>query len=246
MSATTSLLKTELRLFRREPGILFWVVVFPTLLLTILGLVPSFRQPDPALGGHRVIDTYVPIAILLALILSGVQAMTQNLTGYRERGILRRMSLTPVRPATLLTAQIALHGAAALASALLAVVVGRAAFGVRLPEQAFGYLVALLLAVAVALAIGAVITSLSPTAKAASAIGTVVTFPLLFSAGLWVPVQLMPHALRTAVQLTPFGAAAQALNQAAAGAWPSWTHLGVTALWTALLAGAAVRWFRWE
>ena len=39
---------------------------------------------------------------------------------------------------------------------------------------------------------------------------------------------------------------AQALNEAAAGAWPGWDHLGVLVAWTVLLTAAASRWFRWE
>ncbi|MGW3495885.1 ABC transporter permease [Streptomyces sp. NPDC001020] len=239
-------LRTELRLFRREPGATFWVLLFPTLLLVILGSIPSFRHSDHSLGGLRPIDAYVPVAVLIGLITSGVQGMPQSLTGYRERGILRRMSTTPVRPAALLTAQMLVFGAAALVSALLALAVGRLVFDVTLPRQPFGYAVALLLSVLVALALGAVISALSRTTKIAGAIGSAVFFPMMFCAGVWLPVQAMPHTLARIVGYTPFGAAAQALNQAAAGDWPGWSHLGVPAAWAVLLTRVAARWFRWE
>ncbi|WLW52093.1 ABC transporter permease [Streptomyces sp. YU58] len=242
----TAVLRTEVRLFRREPGALFWILLFPTLLLVILGSIPSFRHHESDLGGLRTIDVYVPVAVLLGLIVGGLQAMPQTLTGYRERGILRRMSTTPVRPTALLTAQMTVYGGAALASALLALLVGRLAFAVRLPEQPLGYLLALVLAVLVALALGAVISALSRTTKAAGAIGSAVFFPAMFCAGVWAPVQTMPDLLARIVGYTPFGAAAEALNRAAAGDWPGWTHLGVLVVWTVLLTAAASRWFRWE
>ncbi|MDH6516383.1 ABC-2 type transport system permease protein [Streptomyces sp. SAI-135] len=242
----TAVLRTEVRLFLREPGALFWILLFPTLLLVILGSVPSFRHHDPDLGGLRTIDVYVPVAVLLGLIVGGLQSMPQTLTGYRERGILRRMSTTPVRPAALLTAQMTVYGGAALASALLALAVGRFAFDVRLPEQPLGYLLALVLAVLAALALGAVVSSLSRTTKIAGAIGSAVFFPAMFCAGVWAPVQTMPDVLARIVGYTPFGAAAEALNRAAAGDGPGWTHLGVLVAWTVLLTAAAARWFRWE
>ena len=65
MSATTAVLRTEARLFGRELGFLFWIVLFPTVLLVILGLVPSFREPADDLGGARVIDVYTPVSVLL-------------------------------------------------------------------------------------------------------------------------------------------------------------------------------------
>ncbi|MFD9195575.1 ABC transporter permease [Streptomyces phaeochromogenes] len=241
-----AVLKSEVRLFRREPGSLFWILGFPTLLLVILGSIPAFRDADPDFGGLRPVDAYVPVSVLLGLTVGGLQAMPQTLTGYRERGILRRMSTTPVRPAALLSAQMLLYGGAALTSSLLALAVGRLAFDVRLPEQPFGYALALVLAVLAALALGAVISALSRTTKIAGAIGSAVFFPAMFCAGVWMPVQTMPDVLARVVGYTPFGAAAEALNQAAAGDWPGWGHLGVLVAWTVLLTAAASRWFRWE
>ncbi|MET9383853.1 ABC transporter permease [Streptomyces sp. NPDC002928] len=243
---STAVLKTEVRLFRREPGSIFWILLFPTLLLVILGSIPSFRQPDDDFGGLRTVDAYVPVAVLLGLIVGGLQSMPQTLTGYRERGILRRMAATPVRPSSLLSAQMLVYGAASLASALLVLVVGRLGFDVRVPKQLFGYVLALLLAVLVALALGSLVAALSRTTKIAGAIGSAVFFPSMFCAGVWLPVQAMPDVLARIVGYTPFGAAAQALNQAAAGHWPGWTHLGVLVAWILLLSGAATRWFRWE
>jgi ABC-2 type transport system permease protein len=242
----TAVLRTELRLFRREPGALFWILAFPTLLLVILGSIPSFRHHQADLGGLRTVDVYVPVAVLLGMIVGALQAMPQNITGYRERGILRRMSTTPVRPSALLSAQMLVYGTAALASALCALIVGRLAFDVRLPEQPYGYLLALLLAILAALALGAVVSALSRTTKIAGAIGSAVFFPMMFCAGVWIPVQAMPDLLARIVGYTPFGAAAQALNRAAAGDWPGWAHLGVLVAWTVLLTAGASRWFRWE
>jgi ABC-2 type transport system permease protein len=241
-----AVLRVETRLFLREPGSLFWILAFPTVLLTILGLIPTFREADESLGGRRVIDLYVPVSVLLGMIMAGLQAMPPVLTGYRERGILRRMSTTPVRPSALLTAQIALHGAASLGSAVLVIAVGRIAFGVRLPGQLLGYLVALVLATVCCLALGATICALSRTSKVTAAVGSVAYLVMMFTAGVWVPVQAMPDTLRRIVQVTPFGAAAQALDQAARGNWPAWAYLGVTALWCVLLGAAATRMFRWE
>ncbi|MFE2730732.1 ABC transporter permease [Streptomyces sp. NPDC059349] len=244
--ANSAVLRSEVRLFLREPGSLFGVMVFPPALLVILGSIPAFREADSGPAGLRLIDAYVPITVLLPMIVAGLQAMAPVIAGYRERGILRRMSTTPVQPPALLGAQMTIHGVAALASSLLSLAIGRLAFDVKLPQQAFGYLLALLLSVVVALSLGALVSARARTAKVASAIGSTVFFPSMFCAGVWLPVQSMPTALANIVELTPFGAAAQAMNQAAAGDWPSWSHLAVLAAWAVVLTAASARWFRWE
>ncbi|AIS02272.1 ABC transporter permease [Streptomyces glaucescens] len=244
--SATAVLRAEARLFLREPAALVWILAFPTVLLCILGSIPSFREPSDDLNGLRVVDLYVPIAVLLTVIMAGIQAMPPVLTGYRERGILRRMSTTPVRPGALIGAQIVLHGAAAALSASLALTVGRIVFDVALPRQFPGYLLAFALAALATLALGGTVSAVSRTTKITQAVGSVVFFPAMFTSGVWLPVAAMPDALRRIVGLTPLGAAAQALDTAAAGDWPSWTHLGVMALWTVLLTTAARRWFKWE
>ena len=55
---------------------------------------------------------------------------------------------------------------------------------------------------------------------AAGAIGTLLFFPLMFFAGLWVPQATMPATLRDISDYTPLGAAVQALQDAAGGHWP--------------------------
>jgi len=254
MSATTisrtspyvAVLRTETRLFRREPGILFWGLAFPSILLVILGSITSFRKADPGLGGLRLIDVYVPVLVLVSVITTSLQMLPPVLTGYRERGILRRMSATPVRPSALLSAQVILAGGAALASVVLCLAIGRIAFGVQLPSQPIGYALTLILTATAALSLGALITAIARTAKIASAIGTAAYFPALFTAGVWVPVQAMPDVMARIVTLTPFGAAAEALGETATGHWPAWSHLGVLAAWVVVLSAGAIRWFRWE
>ncbi|WP_185995139.1 ABC transporter permease [Nocardioides campestrisoli] len=243
---TRAVLRTEARLFAREPGSLFWIMLFPVALLCILGAVPSFRDPQPELGGLRTIDLYIPVTVLLSMIMAALMAMPPVLMGYRERGILRRLRTTPVSPGTVLLTQAALHAAAVLVSLVLLLAVGRLAFDIALPGSVLGYAVALLLAMAAAFSMGAVVAAVSPNVRVGTAIGMVFFFPSMFTAGVWFPVQAMGGLLRDAVVLTPLGAASEALHTAGTGSFPGAVDLVVVAVWTAGLALLAVRAFRWD
>lgn len=245
-SALRAVFKAEARLFLREPGSLFWIVAAPTVLLVILGLIPALREADPDLGGRRLIDLYVPVTVLMAMIMAGVQAMPPVFAGYRERGILRRVSTTPVRPGALLAAQTVLHGVAVACSVVLALAVGRVAFGVELPSGLVGYALTLVLTVLSVLALGAALSAVPRSTKTAGVAGTVAFLVMMFTAGVWIPVQAMPDLLQRVVEFTPLGAASAALDRAADGAWPGLGHLAIVVFWTSVLSGAAVRWFRWE
>jgi ABC-2 type transport system permease protein len=245
-TASVAVLRTEALLFAREPGAVFWVLVFPSLLLLAFGLIPAFREANPQYGGRRIIEFYVPATVLVAIITASLQTMPAAVVGYRERGILRRLRTTPARPADLLAAQVLLHAVAAVLSAALVVLLGRLVFGVGLPRSLPAYALTLVSAVLAGTALGALITSVARTAKAAAALGLAVFFPAMFTAGIYVPIPALPQALRRLIEYTPFGAASQALDQATVGGGPAWHHLTVLALWTVVALVAAARWFRWE
>jgi ABC-2 type transport system permease protein len=246
MKATTAVVRTEARLFGRELGSVFWILLFPTLVLAILGAVPSSREPDEALGGVRLVDVYTSVSVLLAMIVASVISMPAVVASYRERGILRRLRTTPVHPGSLLGAQVGVHAAAVLAAIALALGTARMLYDVPLPEAPGWYIVSLLLATAASFTIGAVVTSVASTTRAAQTVGMVVFFPLMFTAGVYSPVPAMSGWLHAVVTLTPLGAGAEALNDALLGRSPDLADLAVIGAWTAVLALVAVRAFRWE
>lgn len=240
------LARTEWKLFLREPLVVFFAVAFPAVLVAILGSVKGFRQPTPDLGGSRVIDVYVPISVLLALAILALQYTPSVLATYRERGVLRRLSTTPVAPVKLLAAQLVNNLAVLVVAVAMVLAVGRLAFGVTLPRQLTGYVLALVLTAAALFSIGLFVAAVVPSAKAASAIGSLLFFPTMFFAGLWLPREAMPALLRRIADFTPLGAGEQALHDAATGAWPHAGALLVVTAYLVAFGAAAAKLFTWE
>lgn len=246
MSPLSRLTLTETKLFFREPAGVFFTLAFPPLLLVILGLVPAMREPDEAIGGLRAIDLYVPIVVAMALTTFSVSGLPQQFATYREKGVLRRMRTTPVKPAVMLGAQLLMGTVMSVVVMVVVMAIGRLAFDVALPTQVPAYLVAYLLCALAMYAIGLLVASLAPSGKGAGAIGTMLFFPLLFFAGLWAPRDTMSDLLRRISDLTPLGAGVQSLSDAAAGHWPQLLHVAVMLGWAIVAGGLAARYFRWE
>jgi ABC-2 type transport system permease protein len=243
---TTAVVRTEFRLAARSLGNLFWPVAFPAILLTILGLVPSFREPSPDLGGARVVDLYVSITILLSIIMAALQALPPVLTAYREQRVLRRYATTPAHPLQLLLAQFAVHAATVVAGAGLVLLVGVVAFDAQLPGAPGPYLLTFVLALVAMFAVGGLIAGTARSTRTATTVGSIVFIGSMFTAGVWFPVAVMPEALRSVVTFTPLGAAAQAMDSAAAGSWPELLPVLVLLVWAGGATALAVRYFRWE
>ncbi|MFC0530865.1 ABC transporter permease [Phytohabitans kaempferiae] len=237
----------ESKLFLRDSMNLVMGVAFPAVLLLLLGFaLPGFRDVADDLDGLRPIDIYVPILLAMAIATLAVSGMPTYLATYRERGVLRRLSTTPVGPVNLLGAQLLVNGAATLVAVALAVAVGVAAFGVDLPQQVPGFLIALVLGIAAMFAVGLLIAALAPRAKTATGIGMLVYFPMIFFAGVWTPGPVMPDVVRRISDFTPLGAASQAMQDAWSGTFPSALHLVVMVGYLLVTGALAARFFRWE
>ena len=246
MSALTRLTVSETKLFFREPMGVFFALLFPPILFVVFGLIPAFNEPDKALGGLRVIDVYAPIIAAVAITMFALSGLPQQFATYRDKGVLRRMRTTPVKPVVLLGAQLLMSTLLSVAVVVVLLAIGRLAFDVSLPRQLPAYLVGYLLCTLAMLAIGLLVGSLAPNGKGAGAIGTILFFPFMFFAGLWVPRDVMSDVLRRISDFTPLGAGVQSLQDAAAGHWPQLLHVAVMLGWTIAAGGLAARYFRWE
>jgi ABC-2 type transport system permease protein len=245
-AALRRLTLTEFRLFLRERVGPIWGVGFPLALLIIFGSISSFGRPRASLGGLTELDAYVPILIAFVIAMLALNALPAVLAGYREKGILRRLQATPVGPARVLTAQLVINVAVVLVMLAAILAVARIGYGVPLPRQLAGFLLAALLASAALMAVGLFIAAAVPTGRAASAVGGILFFPMMFFAGLWLPIAQMPAVLRHASHATPLGAAVQALQDSAQGHWPHPLQLLTLAAYAVAFGLAAVRLFRWE
>jgi ABC-2 type transport system permease protein len=227
---------TEARLTSRQPIGLIAGLGIPVVLLVIFGELSAFHQPSPYFGGLDGFDVYLPILIVFSLAMLALLGLSMPLASYRELGILRRLSTTPVPPSWLLAAQGIVQIFQALAATAIIVIAGIAAFGAPVPKSVGGFL----------LAIGLTIAAVARSANAASVIGRIVFFPLMFFTGLWLPRAEMPPVLLDISNYTPLGAAVQAIQASMLQGFPPVTPLLVLGGYAVAFGYLAKRFFRWE
>ena len=145
-----------------------------------------------------------------------------------------------------IAAQLLVNVAVIAVAVLVLLLVGRLAFGVTLPRQFGGFLLAVVLTTTAMIAIGLFVAAAAPTARIAGAAGATLFYVLMTFAGLWIPIQAMPAVLQHISRATPLGAAVTAFQQAGAGHWPSPVQLVTLAAYAVVAGAAAARMFRWE
>lgn len=245
-AAFGKVLLNECRLAWRLPIGLVFGMGLPLVLLIIFGCIPGLHTPVKSLGGLTYFNLFFPILVALVIGLLGIVSVPVPLATYREQGILRRLSTTPAPPAWLLAAQLVINLGMAVVGLTILIVVGIAAFGLDAPKNLGGFVIATTLSISALFAIGLWIAAIARTSVSEKAISMAVLFPILFFGGLWLPRELMPTFLLRISDLTPLGAAVEAIESAIRGMFPPATSLLVLAGYTVVFGFLAVRFFRWE
>lgn len=247
MAALTTLLRAQSKVFLREPLSVLFGLVFPALLLVVIGSVfPGATDPVPDFGGRSLVDVYAPVTVILGLATLAIAMLPGALGSDRERGILRRLSTTPAHPRALVAAHLTVQAVAVTCATVAAVVVGMLVFDLPIPRNLGWFVVAYTLGVLALLAVGLLLGAVVPTATAGQSAGMLLYFPLLFFAGVYVPLEVMPQGIQTISGYTPAGAAVQALSDSWAGGVPETSNLLVMAAYALVAGSLAVRLFRWE
>jgi ABC-2 type transport system permease protein len=244
-SALARLTRTEFRLFLREPLIVFWGIALPLLLLIIFGNIPAFKKSPAGYQGLTVLDSFVPILIMLMLAMLSFFSLPLVLAGYREQRVLRRLQTTPAGPRRVLAAQLLLNFGSAAVMVAAILVIGRA-LGAPFPLALGKWIVIALLTTAETLAIGLLVAAIAPSARVAAAFGQILFYPLMFFSGLYFPIPSMPAVLQHISHATPLGAAWESFQQAALGHWPSALAVCTMVGYAVVFAAAAAAMFRWE
>ena len=235
----------ESRIARRLPLGLLTGVMLPTVLLVIIGSIPKNRTHLKVLGGLTTFNAYVPIFLAMVIAALAFYGLPIPLALYRDQGILRRLSTTPVPPAWVLAAQLVLNASFAVAELILLLVVAMTGFGIAAPKSAAGLVVALSLSIAGVFAIGLWVSAIARP-RTAGILAAACFFPLMFFAGLFFPRAEMPRALLDVSNLTPLGAAVQAIQSALLDGFPPISPLLVLPAYALIFGALAVRFFRWE
>jgi ABC-2 type transport system permease protein len=170
------------------------------------------------------------------------------LVTWREQGILRRLGVTPLRPASLIVTQAASFALISVAQVAAILLVGRFLFDVHVAGSYLWLAVTVFLGLAAMLSIGYVIGSVLRTSTSVNAIINLVAFPMIFLGGSYFPLD-PPAWLQPVVQAIPLTHLNDALRDIinhADGAGELWLPWTVLAAWIGGGFLLSMRLFRWQ
>ncbi len=237
------------KVFWRNPSSVFFTAMLPVIFLVIFATI--FGDSEVQGMGIDTTTYYIPAIVTLAVVSATFVSLAMNVTIDREAGLLKRVRGTPL-PAWVFIA--GLVGNAFVISLVMLVVislVGLAFYGVPIPwDHLPALIVTLLVGAASFCCLGLALTAAIPTREAASAITNLISLPLYFLSGVFIPEGEIPDGVLTVAGFLPvrpfFQAFLSSWDPLTVGSGFEWGHLAVVAAWGVAGLLIAARWFRWS
>jgi ABC-2 type transport system permease protein len=254
MRGYMAMTRAEFRLFSREPFSIVFVLAFPLMMMMLLAAVFGNDQADAndvengmlVWRGVTPANYYTAGSVAGIIAALGLMTLPMNLTGYRERGILRRLRASSVSAWVLVSAQLTLALLTFAAGALLMGVVAWLAYDAMLPQDAIGVVAALLVGTAAFGAIGMLLATVVRSSRSAQGIGLLLFFGMWLISGTAPPRAVLPSGLRDLAGVLPLSRLVTAVQDPWFGFGWSGTDLAILAAY-AVGAGAPALWFfRWD
>lgn len=195
------------------------------------------------------IDFFVPGILAMSLMNSGVIGLSTAFVIYRERGILRRIKVTPFPLSSFILARVVSQLVIAVAQSIILAGLAMLIFGLEIRGNLLLILLVILVGALAFLAIGFAISGISRNAETAASYANLVTFPMLFLSGIFFSIDSAPAWLRPITQVLPLTYLVDALRE------PMTRGRGFSAIWLDLVVllgtfvvamAFAIRFFRWD
>jgi ABC-2 type transport system permease protein len=195
------------------------------------------------------IDFLVPGILAMSIMNTGVIGLSTSFVIYRERGILRRIKVTPFSLTSFVLARIISQLLIALAQMVILVGLAMGLFGLNVEGNLLLLLLEIVIGSLAFLAIGFAIAGISKNVETAAAVGNLVTFPMLFLSGVFFEVENAPAWLQPITKVLPLTYLVDALRETMSrgkGIITVWPDLMFLVATFAIGMIIAVRFFRWE
>lgn len=195
------------------------------------------------------VDFMVPGVLAIVIMFGGIMGYSDEVAVRREKGILRRVKVSPISLPTFLGAGMTIVVIVALIQAVILLILGVLVFSIKINGNYFYMAVVVIIGAMSFVALGFMISSLAKNSKSATLAANAVAMPMMFLSGIFFSVEWVPAAIGVIARMMPlyyFGEALREVMINGANLADVWVDLAVLIGFGLVCFVIAVRFFRWE
>lgn len=195
----------------------------------------------------KYVDFLIPGLIGFSILVSPMFSLVNISSEYKKTKLFKQLSLTPLTKMEWLASKVMWYIVLTAASFLLMVGVGIFVFGAHVTLTVW-LIPFLILGPMLFSALGMLVGTVTKNPETAGVIGNIVTFPMMFLAGTFFPISVMPTYLQTIAHVLPLFYIVEGLNNVMVygNYMGAIIDLAVVGVITAIIFVLAVRLFKWR
>ena len=199
-------------------------LIVPLLEQKLLAIEREFRAIAPMFElaledvqarSQRYLDFLLPGLMAFTLMQLAIAGSGFNIVEYRRKGILKRLFVTPIRPADFISAIVLARTVIVLLQLTVLIVFAVLVLDVRILGNFASFYLVVLLGTFVFLNLGFCLGSIAKTQQAVMAVGNIVIFPQIFLSGVFYPIESMPEFIQPIATLLPLSFVATGMRDIA-------------------------------
>ena len=195
----------------------------------------------------QYVDFLIPGLIGFSILVSPMFSLVNISSEYKKTKLFKQLSLTPLTKMEWLASKVLWYIVLTTISFLLMVTVGVLAFGAHVTLTLW-LIPFLILGPMLFASLGMLVGTVTKNPETAGVIGNIVTFPMMFLAGTFFPISIMPQYLQSIAHVLPLYYIVEGLNNVMVYAnYPGAViDLAVVGVITVIIFAAAVKLFKWR
>ena len=247
MKTFKTMLKTELKLSLRGMDMFIFAICMPVVVIVLLGIIygdkPAFADAE-----YTFLQQSFGAVSTIAICAGGLMGLPLVVSDYRNRKILRRLKVTPVKPITILLVEITIYCIYSLVSLALIYLVAFLFFDFQIIGSFWQFFLSFVLVMLSMFSIGMMVGGIAPNMKIASTVASILYFPMLIFSGATLPYEIMPNALQNFANILPLTQGIKLLKGTALGLpidniiFP----IGLMVVIIVICTTVSLKFFKWE
>lgn len=210
---------------------------------TIIGISSTTVNTEQT----QYVDFLIPGLIGFSILVSPMFSLVNISSEYKKTKLFKQLSLTPLTKMEWLASKVLWYIVLTTVSFLLMVTVGVLAFGAHVTLTVW-LIPFLILGPTLFASLGMLVGTVTKNPETAGVIGNIVTFPMMFLAGTFFPISIMPQYLQSIAHVLPLYYIVEGLNNVMV--YANYTgaviDLAVVGIITIIIFAAAVKLFKWR
>ena len=195
----------------------------------------------------QYVDFLIPGLIGFSILVSPMFSLVNISSEYKKTKLFKQLSLTPLTKMEWLASKVLWYIVLTTVSFLLMVTVGVLLFGAHVTLTVW-LIPFLVIGPTLFASLGMLVGTVTKNPETAGVIGNIVTFPMMFLAGTFFPISIMPQYLQNIAHVLPLYYIVEGLNNVMV--YANYTgaviDLAVVGIITVVIFAAAVRLFKWR